>query len=47
MKVVGFEKGGITSDIKDKPAIRYDISSAKDQATTKGGAGAPPVPETK
>lgn len=35
VKVVGFEKGGITADIKDKPAIRYDISSAKDQALSR------------
>ena len=49
VKVVGYEKGGITSDIKDKPAIRYDISSAKDQAINKGGdqAGTPPATETK
>lgn len=49
LKVVGYEKGGITSDIKDKPGIRYDISSAKDQATNKGGdqAGSPPATETK
>ncbi len=49
VKVVGFEKGGITSDIKDKPAIRYDISSAKDQAINKGGdaSGTPPATETK
>jgi len=45
VKVVGFEKGGITADIKDKPAIRYDITTAKDQALNKTGgekAGAPP-----
>ncbi len=49
VKVVGFEKGGITSDIKDKPAIRYDISSTKDQATKQSGdqAGSPPSTETK
>jgi hypothetical protein len=35
MKVVGFEKGGITTDIKDKPAIRYDITTAKDQAASR------------
>ena len=35
VKVVGYEKGGITSDIKDRPGIRYDISSAK------GNAGPP------
>lgn len=33
VKVVGYEKGGITADIKDRPGIRYDISS------TKGAAG--------
>jgi hypothetical protein len=49
VKVVGFEKGGITSDIKDKPAIRYDISSTKDQAVKQSGdqAGSPPPTETK
>jgi len=50
VKVVGFEKGGITSDIKDKPAIRYDISSTKDQAVKQQGgdqAGSPPPTETK
>jgi hypothetical protein len=49
VKVVGFEKGGITADIKEKPNIRYDITSAKDQALnkpapgedTKGAGGAP------
>jgi hypothetical protein len=43
VKVVGFEKGGITADIKDKPTIRYDITTAVDQALTKGG-GAPAAP---
>jgi hypothetical protein len=49
VKVVGFEKGGITADIKDKPAIRYDITSAKDQAVKQSGdpAGPPPATETK
>jgi hypothetical protein len=49
MKVVGYEKGGITADIKDKPAIRYDISSTKDQAVKNQGgdqAGSPPANET-
>ncbi len=35
VKIVGFEKGGITTDVKDRPAIRYDISTAKD-ASLKG-----------
>ena len=30
VKIVGFEKGGFTSDFKDRPAIRYDIEVAKD-----------------
>jgi hypothetical protein len=25
VKIVGYEKGGLTADIKDKPAVRYDI----------------------
>jgi hypothetical protein len=50
VKVVGFEKGGITADIKDKPAIRYDISSAKDQSIKQSGgdqAGTPPTTDAK
>lgn len=30
VKIVGFEKGGVTSDMKDRPAIRYDISIERD-----------------
>ena len=30
VKVVGYEKGGIAADIKDKPGIRYDISTTRD-----------------
>ncbi len=30
VKIVGFEKGGFTSDLKDRPAIRYDIAVTKD-----------------
>lgn len=40
VKVVGFEKGGITADIKDKPGIRYDIGSAKDSSLKAGAAPA-------
>lgn len=50
VKVVGYEKGGITADIKDKPAIRYDITSAKDQAINRSGgdaAATPPATEAK
>jgi len=30
LKVVGFERGGITSDLKDKPSVRYDIAVTRD-----------------
>lgn len=30
VKVVGFEKGGFTSDLKDRPAVRYDQEVSKD-----------------
>ncbi|MDP3235226.1 MAG: dihydrolipoamide acetyltransferase [Myxococcales bacterium] len=39
VKVVGYEKGGITAEMKDKPAIRYDISSTKEQAGSNAGSG--------
>jgi len=44
VKVVGFEKGGITADIKEKPGIRYDISTAKDSAMNKGGGAQTTTP---
>ena len=44
MKVVGYEKGGITPDIKDKPGIRYDISSNKDASLKKKDGEAAPAP---
>jgi hypothetical protein len=46
VKVVGFEKGGLTSDLKDRPAVRYDVEVAKDAAMKPGQATAPPA-ETK
>jgi hypothetical protein len=32
LKVVGYEKGGLTVDLKDRPAIRYDVHLSKDGA---------------
>ena len=32
VKIVSFEKGGLTSDLKDRPAVRYDVEVAKDAA---------------
>ncbi len=25
VKVVGYEKGGMTTELKDRPAVRYDV----------------------
>jgi hypothetical protein len=30
LKVVGYEKGGFTTDLKDRPAVRYDTEVTKD-----------------
>jgi uncharacterized small protein (DUF1192 family) len=32
IRVVGFEKGGITTELKDRPAIRYDIDVQREEA---------------
>ena len=51
VKVVGYEKGGITADIKDRPGIRYDITTAKDaslkkkDSATDSAPAAPPAGE--
>jgi len=31
VKIVGYEKGGITTDLKDRPAVRYDVEVKRDQ----------------
>jgi hypothetical protein len=44
VRVVGFEKGGITTDLKDRPAVRYDIEVSKEKpGDVAGGAAAPPA----
>jgi len=35
IKVVGFEKGGFTADLKDRPAVRYDVDVQAEQAGKK------------
>lgn len=30
VRVVGFEKGGLTTDLKDRPAVRYDIEVSRE-----------------
>ncbi|MFO0726095.1 MAG: dihydrolipoamide acetyltransferase [Myxococcota bacterium] len=32
VRVVAYEKGGITTDLQDRPAIRYDVEVKQDQA---------------
>jgi hypothetical protein len=32
IKVVGFEKGGLTAELKDRPAIRYDVDVQREEA---------------
>jgi len=31
IKIVGFEKGGFTTDMKDRPAVRYDVDVQKEE----------------
>jgi hypothetical protein len=33
VKVVGYEKGGLTTELKDRPAVRYDVEVNRDAAT--------------
>ncbi|MDF1565583.1 MAG: dihydrolipoamide acetyltransferase [Deltaproteobacteria bacterium] len=35
LKIVSYEKGGITTDLKDRPAIKYDETTSKDQPKRK------------
>jgi hypothetical protein len=39
IKVVGFERGGFTAELKDRPAIRYDVEVKREEAR-RGGAPA-------
>jgi hypothetical protein len=43
LRVVGFEKGGITTDLKDRPAVRYDVEVSKEKVRSpRGGPGGSP-----
>lgn len=39
IKVVGFEKGGLTAELKDRPAVRYDVDVQREEPA-KGSEGA-------
>ncbi len=41
VKVVGYEKGGITTDLQDRPAVRYDVEVQRDES--QGPSGSEPV----
>jgi uncharacterized small protein (DUF1192 family) len=41
IKVVGFEKGGLTTELKDRPAVRYDVDVQREEHTQKSAAPAP------
>ena len=40
IKIVGHEKGNITTDLKDKPAVKYDVEVTKDTARREPQADA-------
>lgn len=47
VRVVGFEQGGLTLDMKDRPAVRYDIELSRDSAPRiDGEAGSSPPAAT-
>jgi hypothetical protein len=39
MKIVGYEKGGLTTELKDRPQVRYEIEVAKSLAQEKDKRG--------
>jgi hypothetical protein len=43
VKIVGYEKGGITTDLKDRPAIRYDVEVKQDTNAPGPASGAQPA----
>jgi hypothetical protein len=38
IKVVGFEKGGLTAELKDRPAVRYDVDVQAEEPTRRPAA---------
>jgi hypothetical protein len=41
IKVVGYEKGGMTAELKDRPAVRYDVEVQREEVRRAGPAAAP------
>lgn len=46
VRVVGYEQGGITTDHKDRPAVRYDIELSRDSAPRIDGEPGSSPPAT-
>ncbi len=45
IKIVGFEKGGFTTELKERPAVRYDVDVQKEDVGRRpqpGASAAPP-----
>ena len=40
VKVVGFEKGGMTAELKDRPAVRYDVDVQREDVRAEPGPAA-------
>ncbi len=40
IKVVGFEKGGFTAELKDRPAVRYDVDVQREESAKRATAPA-------
>jgi len=40
IKIVGFEKGGLTTELKDRPAVRYDVDVKKEETGKRPQPGA-------
>jgi hypothetical protein len=38
IKVVGYEKGGITAELKDRPAVRYDVDVQREEGVQPAAA---------
>jgi hypothetical protein len=46
VRIVGFEKGGLTTDLKDRPAVRYDIEVSRDTPKAKDSEAPSPSAST-
>jgi hypothetical protein len=41
VKIVGHEKGNLTTELKDRPAVKYDVEVTRDVARREVKAEAP------